>query len=366
MRRIKKGNSFPVVLYLRDADDVVVNPVEIDGLVIVLTPHNRPDIPVSYEIAENELIVRVTTDMAPFLCKYRLAIKGVYRGENIDRNPLVFEIVSNVEDENQSGGCAEIEVNPVIIKTNFVVGGNPVPVDVVWGGITGEIDDQTDLIDRFNQIEENVEGAVLVQVIDEVNNLGFQTKSQVADAVTSGVSNHDSDAEAHKKLLANYVEKANLPSLDGYATENYVDDEIAKLESSALTFKGFISPAQPAGDVRDGNYWIRSSELPSIFPVEASVYNAETDAWDKLIDYTPTAFDVWDYVYADNDGVIHHDAYYYFGSKWERLDFGGSTFNPDHFEVVNGVVRLKEVYASLPATIGDINSILDAINGEVI
>jgi hypothetical protein len=351
--KIRKGNSFPLVVTLKDNQGAAVPPSAVTGLKTFLCPQYGPKTIVEYVIANGAVNIHVTPAVASITGKYRLVITGAYAGESVDRNPYAFEIVSNVEDERPAGSRADIDIDPVLISADLVVGASgdgPVVINAVWGEITGDIESQTDLTNKLKEVENNA----AADVIQEINNLGFQTKSQVADAVTSGVSNHDSNAEAHKELLAKYAMKTDIPSLDGIATENYVDDEIAKLESSALTFKGFISPAQPAGDVRDGNYWYASDQLPADFPLAVQEYNA--GAWAEAR-YTPNAFDVWDF---------NGDAYYYFGSKWERLDFGGSTFNPDHFEVVNGVVRLKEVYASLPATIGNINSILDAINGEVI
>lgn len=122
--------------------------------------------------------------------------------------------------------------------------------------------------------------------------------------------------------------------LDDKIQENklYIDQQISTLESTALTFKGFISTTQPTVDVREGNLWFNSTTQDTNFPWQVSTYTS--GSWSvNTTDYTPVAMDLWSRL-SDNAG------FYYFGESWNQLDFAGSVFNNVQFSVINGVINI--------------------------
>lgn len=145
-------------------------------------------------------------------------------------------------------------------------------------------------------------------------------------------------------VMSGPLELSGDPTTEKMAsTKKYVDDKIAELYKQSLTYKGYISSAQPTADLREGNYWSNQALEPNVPPSIVFPWPVDTftsGAWaGTSTDYTPIAMDLW-------YDVDNAEAWYYIGDQWERIDFSGSTFDPDMFTVINGVVTIKDASIS--------------------
>ena len=115
------------------------------------------------------------------------------------------------------------------ITGEFNGGEITVDVDTVWGSITGNITDQTDLVDyvagKDNEIKTWVESQSYL-TSSSLN--GYATESWVSSqqfATQSWVSSQGYLTE-HQDL-SSYALKSEIPSLDGYATESWVSNQLS-------------------------------------------------------------------------------------------------------------------------------------------
>lgn len=102
------------------------------------------------------------------------------------------------------------------ITGEFNGGEITVDVDTVWGKITGNITDQTDLVDyvtgKDNEIKTWVESQ---SYLTSLSLNGYATESWV---ISQGYLTEHQD-------LSSYALKSEIPSLDGYATESWVSSQ---------------------------------------------------------------------------------------------------------------------------------------------
>ena len=114
-----------------------------------------------------------------------------------------------------------------------------------------------------------------------------------------------------------------LTSSNKGATQADLNTLREEIETSSLTFKGYIATSAPSASTYglvQGNIWINASEMPTTFPVAASsirVWNGTS--WDTTTEtYTAKDFDFFRNI-NDNEG------YYWFGGQWTVMSTDMST-----------------------------------------
>ena len=143
-------------------------------------------------------------------------------------------------------------VNHTKIEEKFTVYSRSKPADYIY--TETEIKNYEDLAERISQIEENgisdeaINGAI-ERYLDEnginaeVDLSDYATKEYVDNAVSNvdipdvDLSNYYTKQEVDSKIpddvdLSNYALKSEIPSIEGLATEQYVDDAIANIDIS--------------------------------------------------------------------------------------------------------------------------------------
>lgn len=148
-------------------------------------------------------------------------------------------------------------------------------------------------------------------------------RSGVLDGVFNAVSDYSNDssneiANAIQSITGSQPTGQNQSELAGALNQMRQD-----IESSSLTFKGYISDTAPSSStyaLLEGNLWIDSATLPTTFPVAASSIKVwDGTAWVAQSDsYTVANFDFWRNV-NDNEG------YYWFGGQWVVMSTDMST-----------------------------------------
>lgn len=120
------------------------------------------------------------------------------------------------------------------------------------------------------------------------------------------------------------------------ATKKYVDDNIRQVVNQTLTFKGYVSATAPSSadlTLNVGDIWYQSTTMPGTFPISVSVW--EGSKWNAGTSFTASNLDLFTNL-SDNSG------WYWFGGKWNQLDYGTDAFDPNQFAVVNGKLSIKQ------------------------
>ena len=143
------------------------------------------------------------------------------------------------------------------------------------------------------------------------------------DGVFNAVSDYSNDSSNE---IANAIQSITGSQPTG-ATQTELAGALNKLrqdiETSSLTFKGYIATSAPSSSTYglvEGNLWINSATLPTLFPVAATnIKEWNGTAWvTQSNTYTATDFDFWRNV-NDNEG------YYWFGGQWVVMSTDMST-----------------------------------------
>lgn len=162
------------------------------------------------------------------------------------------------------------------------------------------------------------------------------TKLASEEEITEGTSEtsvvvvkqlKDATTDLDTKLLAEIAKKADKNS--DFESPITADNkgatmkELRDMETSSLTFKGFIGTEEPDENILDlfeGNLWINSDTMPENFPISKDLIKVyDGDNWIEYDqDYTPKAFDSFRNM-NDNEG------YYWFGGEWVVLSTDLST-----------------------------------------
>lgn len=127
-------------------------------------------------------------------------------------------------------------------------------------------------------------------------------------------------------LLAEKASKATdfitpITTTNKGATETELNKLREEIETSSLTFKGYVATSEPSSSTYglvEGNIWINASAMPTTFPVAiAGVWNGT--AWATTTEtYTAKDFDFFRNI---NDG----EGYYWFGGQWVVMSTDMST-----------------------------------------
>lgn len=91
--------------------------------------------------------------------------------------------------------------------------------------------------------------------------------------------------------------------------------DLEEVKTSDLTFMGYISTTAPSStdyNLKVGNLWYNSSDLPSILPISASDLKIwDGSAWqDATEDYNPDDLDAW-------KDLVDGETYVYFAGEWQ-------------------------------------------------
>lgn len=161
-----------------------------------------------------------------------------------------------------------------------------VDTDTVWGKITGNITDQTDLVDyvtgKDNEIKTWVESQSYLTEHQSLD--GYATESWVSSqqfATQSWVSSQGYLTE-HQDL-SSYALKSDIPSLDGYATESWVTNQgyITSIPDSYAT-KTWVSEQGYLTEHQDLTGYATESWATSQFLEESKVWTGTQSQWDAL------------------------------------------------------------------------------------
>ena len=185
LEKIKTGNSFYVICTLNKTGtdengieiDIPVNFSEIENMeVYIYKSMDNVRTNPSYTYSANVLTMHVTPEFASQTGKYRFVVKGTYLGEQIERNPLAFQMVTNVEQEGKGcSECSEIELRRIELNESLHsgYGGTILLNNVSWGSIIGNMSDQSDLQNELNyKVDADyVEGLVgnINTALDDIN-----------------------------------------------------------------------------------------------------------------------------------------------------------------------------------------------------
>lgn len=134
-------------------------------------------------------------------------------------------------------------------------------------------------------------------------------------------------------------ERATLatPRQNGVAYDIATLKDIEDVQTTSLTFKGYVSPTEPDGAqfrLLVGNVWINSTNMPTSFPVPVSVIKIwNGTAWVTATStYEPAEFDFW-------RNIPENEGYYWFAGEWKIMS---TDMSADDFELdASGKWKLK-------------------------
>ncbi|MDD4516461.1 hypothetical protein, partial [Massilibacteroides sp.] len=113
--KIRKGNSFEVLYTALLADGSIIDLGAVDDLTVKLYHvFNRKSYSLDPIFEGGKLRVKVSPDLP--VGDYRLVLSFKFHNESFERDPRVFSIVSNVEDEHAKQPCRSIEVHPISVS----------------------------------------------------------------------------------------------------------------------------------------------------------------------------------------------------------------------------------------------------------
>jgi len=221
----------------------------------------------NYHIEDNILVIEVRQKLKLENGVYSVVVKGVYLGLAIYRDPVGVRIVESINKES-SGSCGcgltiqklDIVDNLGVIKVINSGGGT----DAVWGSIKGNIDNQTDLIEKFKKIEESiptntVTSEQLKAVEDKIptdyvtpeelnvvkesiptDTVTTEQLQEVKDLIPEDTVTSEQLQAVEDKIPTNYASKEELeqvqqsiPSIEGLATETFVKNGYTTKEEAS-------------------------------------------------------------------------------------------------------------------------------------
>lgn len=135
---------------------------------------------------------------------------------------------------------------------------------------------------------------------------------------TDGVRDYNNSEDTKlttEKFIQKVLQNIFTPQNESDAVnKKYVDDVIEELSGKVMQFKGFVSSTAPTGTIKNGSFWYQGSTMPTTFPINVKIYDADTQQWSSAtVEYTPNTMDLWSNL-NDNKG------YYWFGNQWNLID----------------------------------------------
>lgn len=200
LHKIKNGNTFIVDYSINQLIDGVETPFNISSLEdvsisIQSDPYNSI-YPVEFTSDDNVISVKIEPEIQKLLGAYRILFSAKLNNNSISRNPLAYEIVANVEQEdNGSNGDINIQRIQVIDTISLSVSGS-FDVSKMWDALADEgseqihvshiLDATSDINSRISKLEDSVAEQHVYKTSDLVVGYYYNT--------SQGVGNVTSDA----------------------------------------------------------------------------------------------------------------------------------------------------------------------------
>lgn len=200
LHKIKNGNTFIVDYSINQVIDGMETPLNISSLEdvsisIQSDPYNSI-YPVEFTSEDNVISVKIEPEIQKLLGTYRILFSAKLNNNSISRNPLAYEIVANVEQEdNGSNGDINIQRIQVVDTVSLSVSGS-FDVSKMWDALSDEgseqihvshiLDATSDINSRISKLEDSVAEQHVYKTSDLVVGYYYNT--------SQGVGNVTSDA----------------------------------------------------------------------------------------------------------------------------------------------------------------------------
>lgn len=171
MDKIKNGNTFIVDYSINQVIDGVETPLNISlledvSISIQSDPYKNTIYPVEFTSEDNVISVKIEPEIQKLLGAYRILLSAKLNNNSISRNPLAYEIVANVEQEdNGSNGDINIQRIQVIDTISLSTSGS-FDTSKMWDALGEEGSEQihashileatSDINSRISKLEDNV------------------------------------------------------------------------------------------------------------------------------------------------------------------------------------------------------------------
>lgn len=201
LHKIKNGNTFIIDYSINQVIDGVETPLNISSLAdvsisIQSDPYKNTIYPVEFTSEDNVISVKIEPEIQKLLGAYRILFSAKLNNNSISRNPLAYEIVANVEQEdNGSNGDINIQRIQVVDTVSISVSGS-FDVSKMWDALADEGSDQihashildatSDINSRISKLEDSVAEQHVYKTSDLVVGYYYNT--------SQGVGNVTSDA----------------------------------------------------------------------------------------------------------------------------------------------------------------------------
>lgn len=200
LHKIKNGNTFIVDYSINQVIDGVETPLNISSLAdvsisIQSDPYNSI-YPVEFTSEDNVISIKIEPEIQKLLGAYRILFSAKLNNNSISRNPLAYEIVANVEQEdNGSNGDINIQRIQIVDTISLSVSGS-FDTSKMWDALADEGSDQihashiidatSDINSRISKLEDSVAEQHVYKTSDLVVGYYYNT--------SQGVGNVTSDA----------------------------------------------------------------------------------------------------------------------------------------------------------------------------
>lgn len=200
LHKIKNGNTFIVDYSINQVIDGVETPLNISSLAdvsisIQSDPYNSI-YPLEFISEDNVISIKIEPEIQKLLGAYRILFSAKLNNNSISRNPLAYEIVANVEQEdNGSNGDINIQRIQIVDTIGLSVSGS-FDVSKMWDALADEgteqihashiLDATSDINSRISKLEDSVAEQHVYKTPDLVVGYYYNT--------SQGVGNVTSDA----------------------------------------------------------------------------------------------------------------------------------------------------------------------------
>lgn len=200
LHKIKNGNTFIVDYSINQVIDGVETPLNIslleDVSISIQSDQYNSIYPVEFTPEDNVISVKIEPEIQKLLGAYRILFSAKLNNNSISRNPLAYEIVANVEQEdNGSNGDINIQRIQVVDTVSLSVSGS-FDVSKMWDALSDEgseqihvshiLDATSDINSRISKLEDSVAEQHVYKTADLVVGYYYNT--------SQGVGNVTSDA----------------------------------------------------------------------------------------------------------------------------------------------------------------------------
>lgn len=115
--KIKKGNSFNLICTLKaNGSEIDIADVQDLSVRLVHTMTGTSD-SLPFEEVDGKAFIKIPESLTTG--RYRLIVKCSYLGQQVDRDPYVFEIVSHIEQESPVSDCLDVQLDSMNVSTDI-------------------------------------------------------------------------------------------------------------------------------------------------------------------------------------------------------------------------------------------------------